>query len=121
MKFLVEARSNEKYYMLPLKIRIELIEKEVDWVEKCLWEGTCKYFYSDDDLKGRTSIWDLNSAKELARRLHENPMHLVMNYHIKPIIEYDEVVRLIELIAVYKGLKSRQLNTVGVGPSIQSS
>lgn len=92
MKFLVKALSNDKHNTLPPKTRMELMEGEVTWIEKCLWGGNCIDSFSANDGQCTLSIWESGSSEKLTNQLRENPMSPFMNYEIKPIVKGIEFI-----------------------------
>jgi len=93
MKFLAITRTKDTYYMLPLETRMDVMKGALAYVEKCRKAGKCKEFYFTADLKGGTSIWEVESSEEAARLMLKNPDHAFMDIDIQPVVEWDAGVK----------------------------
>lgn len=95
MKFIVTARTKEAYNALPLETRMELMQGSVAFVEKNRKAGKCKDIYFHADLMGDVSIWEVGSDEEAIRNNLENPMQPYTDFDIRPLIEWDAVLKAI--------------------------
>ena len=66
-------------------------------IEKNMNKGRCKNVYFDVDLKGCSSIWDLNTNEEAAQLLLEIAGREYTDIDLKPVMDLDIAVKQIKM------------------------
>ena len=73
MKFLAMTRVKDTFTVLPIEIKVQLMEGVTAFINKYRQADTCKGIYSIANIKGSVSIWDVESSEKMAEIVRENP------------------------------------------------
>ena len=95
MRFLVTTRTKDEYYAIPQEQRLELMQRTIDFVNQQRQAGTCREIYFAHDMKGSVGIWELESERQRALLLLENPMWTHIDIQMEPVMEWKASVNTI--------------------------
>jgi hypothetical protein len=79
MKILAVTKLKDTYAMLPLEMKIKLMEGAHAFIAKYQQAGVCKEIYSIASKQGSVSIWDIESSDKAAQIIRENPLAPLQN------------------------------------------
>jgi len=89
VRFLVTTHQKDTYLTIPEETRVKLFEVFAGFIDRNRKAGKCKEIYYLSDMKGSTSIWELESSEERARLVLDNPMRDIEDMEIQPVVEWD--------------------------------
>jgi len=79
MKILVMTKLKDTYAMLPIEMKIKLMEGAGEFIAKSIQAGVCKEIYTIASKQGSVSIWDVESSDKAAALLRQNPLAPLQN------------------------------------------
>jgi len=95
MKFLHTSRRKDLFLALPPETQAQLMEKLAAFMHKYLKAGKCMAAYMHDDMAGGVTIWEVESAEEVARLVLENPVSPFFDTESSLIVEWDAGMKLL--------------------------
>ncbi len=93
MIFLATTRNKDSYYALPQDQRLALMQETIAFVEKHRQAGACKHIYFAPDVKGSTSIWEIETYQQRIGLLLENPLWTHQHIEIQPLLVWESAVK----------------------------
>ena len=104
MKILVMTKLKDTYAMLPIEIKIKLMEGAGEFIAKSMQAGVCKEIYTIASKQGSVSIWDVESSDKAAALLRQNPLAPLQN--IDTYIISDFSTHMKESLELLKKMKA---------------
>ena len=96
MKFLHTSRRKDLFLALPPETQAQLMEKLAAFMHKYSKAGKCMAAYMHDDMAGGVTIWEVESAEEVARLVLENPVSPFFDTESSLIVEWDAGMKLLK-------------------------
>ena len=89
MRLAVYTELKDTYTMLPLEMKIKLMEGTAAFITKYKQAGVCKEIYSLAARKGSISIWEVESEEKGAELILENPLSPFQSISMYPASDFD--------------------------------
>ena len=96
MKFLHTSQRKDLFLTLPIETQAQLIERLGAFMAKYLKAGKCKAAYMHGDMSGGVTIWEVESAEEVAQLTLENPTSPFFDTESCLIIEWDAGIKFLK-------------------------